>query len=226
MTSHDHDTDRDHLVPRRGDDLRLLRQPDHPVPPEGRRRRRRRGQPGDGDGHRPLRPVAHRRRSTWPPPSTPRATSPGWISGRAMRTMAAIEQVAEARSDRDRAAARPPGIAPAARRRLGGAHPPDPGRPGPDDRGAGPAVAPLRAALPAGARDADPVLGGMAVPDRRLAWVAPTKRRHGHAHRGRDVGGLRLLGRDDARARLLPRRPGSARTAASCRSTSTRPRRS
>ena len=67
---------RDRLLPRRGDDLRLLRQPDHPLPEQGRGRRGGERQPRVRVRDRPLRRRPARPSPTSSPRSTPRATSP------------------------------------------------------------------------------------------------------------------------------------------------------
>ena len=100
---------------------------------------------------------------------------------------------------------------------------PAPPRAGADDLRA---VAPEpahRSPGPARARDAGPALGRLALLRRRLASAPPSHRRHGHAHRRRDHGGVRLLAGDD------PGRPASSgprdwrRQTARCRCTSTPP---
>ena len=64
--------------------------------------------------------------------------------------------------------------------------------------------------VPARAGDARPVLGRLAVLRRRLEGPAPPGDRHEHADRGRDLGGVRLLGGDDGRSRRSSGPPVSA----------------
>ena len=212
---------RDRLVPRRGDDLRLVRQPHHPVPQQGRGRRGGERQPRVRVGDGPLR----RRRASTVADLVAAVDAAGYVA-RVEQVAPAdheldVAEAAEAKAERDEAAAR---HAADLRRRLlvatvltiplilGLARM---------------TIAPWLPAFlvePAGSSSrsrrrcsSGPARSSTSGPSRRCA----TADRHEHPHRGGHVGGVLLqrARRSCSRASSSPR--ASAWTARRCRCTST-----
>ena len=183
---------RERLLPDRGHDLRLVRQPHHALPARGRRGQRGGREPGHRVGDRGLRALS---------PRAARARRGGG-SGRVRRPHRACDPCRRAGRHRDdggragrarRGRGATHGLPAPAAHRGDGPDDPAPGGPGTDDGRALAAGLPVGPPHPAGPRDTGPVLGRGALLPRCLDGAAPPQRRHEHAHRARHERRLRLL---------------------------------
>ena len=191
--------------------MRLVREPDQPLPRQGRGRRGGQRQPGIRVGHGPLRPLATRR-------SRPIAAveAAGYVARVEQAASADHEiDVAEAaavRAERDEAAAR---HATDLRRRLTGPAIltiPLLARPGEDDRRPVAARAPGEPVGPARVGHAGAVLGRLDLLRGSVEGPAPQVHRHEHAHRGGHQRCLLLQRGHDPLPGVLHRgRPGDER---------------